>query len=271
MVLVLCGPARADERPGLDAYEAGRFAEAVQSWQAAALAGDAKAALYLGAAYDTGMGVAQDYGQALAWYQRAAEAGSAVGMFNAGVMYDAGRGVAQDPTQAAAWYGRAAAQGFGRAEYNLALMNEAGSGVPQNRDRAIQLYEAAAGHGIAAARMHLAQLGVVVANRSVPQVRRADDGGMQAFQQAQQLFLARDPVTSQRAAVLFRQAADQGNPLAQYDLGYCYEHGIGVSADMAEAIRWFRLAAEKAPNATMRGLAEAGVVDATAKISHAQR
>ena len=262
-------PARADERPGLEAFQAGRFAEAVQSWQEAAGAGDFKAALYLGVAYDTGFGVAQDYRQALDWYQRAAEAGSVVGAFNAGIMYDAGRGVAQDPAKAAEWYQRAAAQGFGRAEYNLALMSEAGSGVPKDRARAIQLYKAAAAHGVPAARLHLAQLGIRAASAGV--VRHPDDGGMLAFEQAQRLFLARDPVASQRAAALFRQAADAGNALAQYDLGYCYEHGIGVPADTSEAIRWFRQSAAKASNPTMRAMAEAGVVDATTKISHAQR
>ena len=94
---------------------------------------------------------------------------------------------------------------------------------------------------------------------------------MGAFDQAQKLFLARDPAAAQRAAALFRQAAEGGNSLAQYDLGYCYEHGIGVAVDASEAIRWFRLAAAKAPNGTMRALAEAGVSEATTRISHAQR
>ncbi len=267
-------PAWADAQPGLTAFQAGRFAEAVQSWEDAAAAGDAAAALYLGAAFDTGQGVPQDYARALDWYRRAAEAGNVVGMFNAGIMYDAGRGAAQEPAEAARWYARAAAKGFGRAEYNLALMCEAGSGVTKDRARAIRLYQAAAGHGIAAARFHLAQLGVASPG-GIPEAARRDaprdDGGMQAFDQAQRLLLARDPAATQRAAALFRQAADGGNPLAQYDLGYCYEHGIGIGADMSEAVRWYRLAAAKAPNATMRAMAEAGVNGALTKVSHAQR
>ncbi len=137
---------------GMAAFDARRPGQAAERWQAAALAGDSKAALFLGAMYDTGQGVGQDYAQALAWYRRAAEAGNATGMFNVGVMYDAGRGVARDPSEAAHWYARAAAKGYGRAEYDLALLYQAGTGVPRDPERARQLFRRAAQHGIAAAR-----------------------------------------------------------------------------------------------------------------------
>ena len=137
---------------GMAAFDARDPTQAAQRWQAAALAGDPEAALFLGAMYDTGQGVGQDYAQALAWYRRAAEAGSAIGLFNVGVMYDAGRGVARDPAEAAHWYARAAAKGYGRAEYDLALLYQAGSGVERDPVRARRLFQAAARHGISAAR-----------------------------------------------------------------------------------------------------------------------
>lgn len=144
-------PDPAEVAHGLAAFDAREPEQAARRWQAAALAGDPQAALYLGVMYDTGQGVGQDYGQALAWYQRAAEAGSASGMFNVGVMYDAGRGVARDPAEAARWYARAAAKGYGRAEYNLALLYQSGLGVQRDPGRARQLFQSAARHGIAAA------------------------------------------------------------------------------------------------------------------------
>lgn len=145
-------PAPEEVAHGLAAFDDSHPGQAAQRWQAAALAGDPEAALYLGAMYDTGQGVGQDYAQALAWYRRAAEGGSPIGMFNVGVMYDAGRGVARDPAEAAHWYAEAASKGYGRAEYDLALMYEAGSGVQRDPARARQLFLAAAQHGIAAAR-----------------------------------------------------------------------------------------------------------------------
>ena len=42
-----------------------------------------------------------------------------------------------------------------------------------------------------------------------------------------------------------RQAADQGDATAQFELGYKYRLGQGVPWDDAEAVRWFRLAAEQ--------------------------
>ena len=42
-----------------------------------------------------------------------------------------------------------------------------------------------------------------------------------------------------------RQAADQGDAEAQYNLGVIYNNGEGVPKDDAEAVRWFQLAAEQ--------------------------
>ena len=270
----LASPSRADTAAGLSQFQAGRFAEAVQSWHEAAQAGDGRAALYLGALNDTGVGLAQDYGQALDWYKQAAAAGNVVGMFDTAVMYDAGRGVAADPGMAAQWYARAAARGYGRAEYNLAMLRETGAGVPADRNEAVRLYRAAAGHGVDAARMKLRGLGEPYAG----EVRRppdpagsADQSGMAAFQRAQQALLSRDPAAARDAAALFRQAALQGNPLAQYDLAYCYEHGIGLPADKSEAIRWYRASAAQAPNGAMREIAEAGMRNALAHVTQVQR
>ena len=55
-------------------------------------------------------------------------------------------------------------------------------------------------------------------------------------------------------AVLFAQIpdfdatkslAEQGNALAQYNLGVMYDNGLGVPENDAEAVKWYRLAAEQ--------------------------
>ena len=117
---------------GLAEFKQGRFAEAFQEWSSAAEAGDARGALYVGVLYDTGLGVPQDYNQAMAWYRRASDAGSPAGAFNVGVLYDAGIGVGKDPAQAAAWYSLAAKRGFGRAEYNLGMLYETGEAASRS-------------------------------------------------------------------------------------------------------------------------------------------
>ena len=58
------------------------------------------------------------------------------------------------------------------------------------------------------------------------------------------------------AVKLFALAAEQGSPEAQYELGTMYENGIGVARNIAEAIRFYRLAAnaddEEAKEALVR-------------------
>ena len=47
------------------------------------------------------------------------------------------------------------------------------------------------------------------------------------------------------ALSLWRPLAQQGNALAQYNLGVMYFHGLGVMRDYGEAVKWYRLAAQQ--------------------------
>ena len=42
-----------------------------------------------------------------------------------------------------------------------------------------------------------------------------------------------------------RQAAEQGDDVGQFSLGFMYHEGKGVPKDDVEAVRWFRLAAKQ--------------------------
>ena len=53
----------------------------------------------------------------------------------------------------------------------------------------------------------------------------------------------------------FRKAAEQGHSDAQNSLGYCYYNGEGVEEDKAEAVQWFRKAAEQGHHAATLQLA----------------
>src|SRR5947199_10025535 len=44
---------------------------------------------------------------------------------------------------------------------------------------------------------------------------------------------------------LWRQAAAGGVAGARWLLGCCHEHGLGVAQDAAQAVYWYRLAAEQ--------------------------
>ena len=43
----------------------------------------------------------------------------------------------------------------------------------------------------------------------------------------------------------YRKAAEQGYTYAQYNLGYCYAKGQGASLDYSEAVKWYKKAAEQ--------------------------
>ena len=76
--VLLCGSvARADYEAGQTAWQAGRPAEALTQWRAAARDGDTRAMLALGLAYVKGLGVPQDFVEAHKWLNLAAGRGNA--------------------------------------------------------------------------------------------------------------------------------------------------------------------------------------------------
>ena len=53
------------------------------------------------------------------------------------------------------------------------------------------------------------------------------------------------PEDDAEAVRWYRLAADQGHAYAQHNLGWMYDNGEGVVEDDAEAVRWYRLAADQ--------------------------
>ena len=261
-------PGRADTADGLTEFRNGRFSEAVSQWRAAAAQGDGAAALYLGVLYDTGFGVPQSPADALAWYQRGGERGNVTAMFNAAVMYDSGRGTASDPAAALTWYEQASRAGSGRASYDLGLIFENGAGTPRDRQRAVRYFRQAAAHGISEGKAHLARMGVSFAG--VVGLAKPDPA-MTNFQEAQRALLARGPDGDAKAAILFRKAAEGGDALAAYNLGYCYEHGIGLETNLGQALVWYRRSAAGATDPALRDIALSGEKNLVSGVNQVQR
>ena len=53
------------------------------------------------------------------------------------------------------------------------------------------------------------------------------------------------PQDDVQAVKWYRLAANQGNAIAQLNLGYMYYNGRGVPQDYAQAVKWFRLPADQ--------------------------
>lgn len=52
----------------------------------------------------------------------------------------------------------------------------------------------------------------------------------------------------------YRKAAEQGYAEAQYNLGVCYEYGIGVLTDRNKAFEWYNKAAVQGDEAAKHAL-----------------
>ena len=79
--------------------------------------------------------------------------------------------------------------------------------------------------------------GVVVAMGATPQARaQAQAPGAAIYQQAVARYQAGDHAG---AAVLVRQAAEAGNPTANYEMGYLCEFGDGVPKNLAQSAQWY--------------------------------
>lgn len=59
----------------------------------------------------------------------------------------------------------------------------------------------------------------------------------------------------QKAYLLFMQASERGHPLAQFNLGLCYENGKGVDKDLAKAVECYKNAAAQGQAGAMYNLA----------------
>lgn len=84
-------------------------------------------------------------------YRAGCEGGDRVAACNLGYLYETGVGVAQSWADAVKWYRQAVEESEPRAQYNLAWCYEHGKGVPRDLRQARELYQAAAKQGYAGA------------------------------------------------------------------------------------------------------------------------
>jgi hypothetical protein len=153
LLLLATGPLHASLAEGIQAYERGQFANALQFLLPLANEGDAVAQYHLGLLYEDGKGVRADPVQARQWYERAAQVGYAEAQFRLGRLHADGKGVPADGTQAARWYLLAAGQGHLDAQYSLGTMFKLGRGVPVDPVQAYLWFSRAAEQGLGNARV----------------------------------------------------------------------------------------------------------------------
>jgi len=167
---------------------------------------------------DTAAGLAafknKDYQRAYREWKAAAEKGEAAAQFDLGLLYAQGLGVQRDLTVAANWYLKAADQGNAEAQFALGQMYSRGWGIPRDMADAFRWIQ--------------------MANSPDSEGPPTDWLAVEGYGMPQ------DP---RLAAYWYWQAAENGHPDAQFNLGRLYANGDGVKRDQEQAARWISAAA----------------------------
>ena len=201
----------------------------------------------LGECYAKGDGVPADKAEAVNWYRKAADQGHYLAQWRLGECYANGIGVPEDKAEAVKWLCKAVRQGY-EPYLDSDLIDSLGDLGSQVEEEVAKMYRRKADQGEALAQW---QLGECYANGAgVP-----EDGAeavkwlCKAVRQGYEppLFFHNDLIDSlgelgnevkEEVANLYRRKADQGEALAQWQLGECYANGKGVPEDKAEAVKW---------------------------------
>lgn len=128
------------------------------SLRLAAANGDASAEFQVARRYADGMGVKQDFKEALKWYQRSASRGFALSQYRLGTLYERGLGVEKDVRRARAWYERAASLDNVKAMHNLAVLATGSASGKPDYVTASRWFTQAAERGLGDSQFNLAIL-----------------------------------------------------------------------------------------------------------------
>ena len=128
------------------------------------------------------------------------------------------------------------------------VMYANGEGVPKDDAEAVRWYRLAAEQGTAS-RSRASVRQARACPRTTPRRCGGSASPLSSYE-ALGLIYANGaaqgvPKDDAEAVRWFRLAAEQGTARAQFNLGVMYDNGEGVPEDDAEAVRWYRLAAEQ--------------------------
>ena len=202
----------------------------------------------------------KQYKKAFSWYKKSAEQGFAQAQYNLAWCYEAGEGVKKNETKAFEWYQKSADQGFAKAQHNLGICYYNGIGCDPDKYKAFEWYKKSAEQGLANAQCHLGNC-YYKGKGCEQNYNQAFHWFTSASQDMQDIDLYSMSIfmigvmyyngeigfgDKFTAVKYFKIAARYGFALAQYQLGCCYENGIGVKeANLEEAKYWYREAAKQ--------------------------
>ena len=207
--------------PGTDAElevwrvttEGGDF---LQTLRRLAEGGNAHVMFRLGRMYATGIGVARNEAEAVAWYRKGASAGNANAKTALAVALIEGRGTGKDPQEGVRVLREAADTNNHEAMYRLGVILADGKLVNKDAAEAMRLFTQGAEAGYVPAMLDLALL------------YNTGEGA------------SADPV---KAAMWYKRAADLGSTAGMVNLGFMHQQGRGVERNDITAVALYRKAA----------------------------
>jgi len=172
----------------------------------------------------TGIGVSRNDTLGVDYFRRSADLGYGPAQIALAYYYETGTGVASDPTQALDLYRKAAQQGDPLAGWLTGRQYFLGKGVPRDLDAAQKWLKLSADQNNAYGAYYLGRL---MADRDFT-----------------------------KAPKLYKIAADQGLPQAQYFYAKTLKEGRGVPQDRFTAYVWYTIAADAGYSAAAANLGE---------------
>ena len=214
-------------------------------WKKDAKHGDASAQTMLGYYYLEGKGTLADTAEAFKWFTKAAShETNGIANFNLGEFYTKGIGVQKDVELAIHFYTIAGTMGYLGGYSSVARIYRYGSGnIKVDKLEAVKWYQKDANG--------LGKIGLIGLAETVKFMKLKEDallGNASSQALLGQVFkngnadIAKDTA---EAFKWFTMAANQGNPVGEYELGESFEFGLGVKEDKAEAKKWYQKVMEQ--------------------------
>lgn len=194
-------------------------------FKVAADIGNADALYWLGNEYFVGKVIERDLEKAFFSYKEAAEKGHGDALNNYADMYLRGEYVEKDEKRALELFKKAADKGVPEAMYTLGYMYEKAVGTKLDMKESKRWFTESALHG-----------DVFAANRLG---HEAVENGLGV-----------------EAISWYQMAAEQGDSYGEFNLGLCYENGIGTYVNSKKAKYWYRKAALKGDDQAKQKLKE---------------
>ena len=231
---------------GLAALKSEAHEEALRLFTAATEDGCAIAFTYLSSMYEDGISVETDTKKAVSLLYQAADLNDATAFNRLGYLHAVGQYVEKNLGAAVEFHKLAAQQGFANSQCDLGRHYAHGIGVEQNLTEAQRWYRLAAQAGQTLAQHSLAGL---LFNSHNP--HRDTSEGMQWLEAAAEAGVVKAQYEAgslklgntfpeledfQGAEFWLTNAAKNGSTEALYQIGNCFEHGVGVEQNYAIAV-----------------------------------